>query len=712
MRKELDGITIEVGVRLIKLFFKYIYPYFPILSRSRMMSDNSHVEEILLTLPLSLKEAVYASSLSFMIYDDYLSAMLDVDLPSAQNLYRISWIAITHEIHTPHLSTLQSCLLLLQRDNVSRYVQGSPFQWSLVAWTVSLAQTLGLSTDCSTWRGLPLWEKRLRRRLWWASYVLDKWILLFSGLASHIRHDDFDVLPLTAADFATDPDETNMPRGALDITQHQSSHFYHLVELTRILSRINDTFFTVRSSKETASNILLTFELAKPIRSQLHSWRESFERFSTLQQNFSASRGQLDGNISLGLAYPVVTMLLFRALMRPLETSKGSAEDMILRESSRDSIRVGAEACCVEIVNCIELIQPSAWNAFWHKFSPNFFAMPSSFMMRLLVTSNSPSEIQRMNNLIDRWRWAMRTGGGNAGNAMMSLGLLRLDSDPKADRPTFFYIPILTGIRWKVWRSGVKHEITPALGMVEYLAPPVLGSDFVIRIEPLTAASFASFGTAIIPPTLPAACDISQAKTIPNHHITLNSKATVVNQGTAIKISPISPLINSYPSTTNSKPLVSLLSCFPRHDFLRSNQATRYIHIDVLERHSFSSQTFVPLSAYPTARYLIIVAPSVQSAERGIINPPDLSSMRAFLATPSQAVTYAPGTWHAPMTVLSSSELDLDPGTRRIDFVVTQFVDGTERDCEEVVMGDCTDWNNGEIETCRVFVVVDEERDE
>lgn len=367
MRKELDGITIEVGVRLVKLFFKYIYPYFPILSRSRMMSDNSHVEEILLTLPLSLKEAVYASSLSFMIYDDYLSAMLDVDLPSAQNLYRISWIAITHEIHTPHLSTLQSCLLLLQRDNVSRYVQGSPFQWSLVAWTVSLAQTLGLSTDCSTWRGLPLWEKRLRRRLWWASYVLDKWILLFSGLASHIRHDDFDVLPLTAADFATDPDETNMPRGALDITQHQSSHFYHLVELTRILSRINDTFFTVRSSKETASNILLTFELAKPIRSQLHSWRESFERFSTLQQNFSASRGQLDGNISLGLAYPVVTMLLFRDLMRPLETSKGSAEDMILRESSRDSIRVGAEACCVEIVNCIELIQPSAWNAFWHK---------------------------------------------------------------------------------------------------------------------------------------------------------------------------------------------------------------------------------------------------------------------------------------------------------------------------------------------------------
>jgi hypothetical protein len=48
-------------------------------------------------------------------------------------------------------------------------------------------------------------------------------------------------------------------------------------------------------------------------------------------------------------------------------------------------------------------------------------------MMRLLITSTSQSETEELNSLITRWRWALRTGGGNAGNAMMSLGLLRLN---------------------------------------------------------------------------------------------------------------------------------------------------------------------------------------------------------------------------------------------------------------------------------------------
>jgi hypothetical protein len=48
-------------------------------------------------------------------------------------------------------------------------------------------------------------------------------------------------------------------------------------------------------------------------------------------------------------------------------------------------------------------------------------------MMRLLITSTSPGETRELNRLVRRWRWTMRTGGGSAGNVLMSLGLLRLD---------------------------------------------------------------------------------------------------------------------------------------------------------------------------------------------------------------------------------------------------------------------------------------------
>lgn len=367
IRKELDRIGDDVGVRLIMLYFKHIYPYFPLLSRSRMFCHGRDVKGAVSSLPLSLKAALYASALPFMVYDDYLSTILDVDPPSAQALYRMVWTAITHEIHTPHLSTLQSCLLLLQRDNPDHFVQCSPFQLSLMAWTVGLAQTLALSTDCSTWRGIPAWEKRLRRRLWWATYVLDKWTLLTAGLTSHIKDDDFDVLPLTAADFVSDADGSIAQDSPSGNASYELPHFFHLVQLTTTLADIHCTFFTIKASTAVASDFGRTSGLAKSLRSRLYSWKGSFDRFHSLQQTNPESRIKLDGNASLGVAYFAVTILLFRAIMRPLESSHGSMDDVELRESSRESVRLGAKACCAEILDYLEQVPPGAWNAFWHK---------------------------------------------------------------------------------------------------------------------------------------------------------------------------------------------------------------------------------------------------------------------------------------------------------------------------------------------------------
>lgn len=47
--------------------------------------------------------------------------------------------------------------------------------------------------------------------------------------------------------------------------------------------------------------------------------------------------------------------------------------------------------------------------------------------MQLLVTSENETESADIHELVTRWRWAMRIGSGNAGNGLMSLGLLRLD---------------------------------------------------------------------------------------------------------------------------------------------------------------------------------------------------------------------------------------------------------------------------------------------
>jgi ureidoglycolate lyase len=65
--------------------------------------------------------------------------------------------------------------------------------------------------------------------------------------------------------------------------------------------------------------------------------------------------------------------------------------------------------------------------------------------------------------------------------------------------------------------------------------------------------------------------------------------------------------------------------------------------IQVLERHVYSAQFFVPLDV---AQYVVVVAPSASDGS------PDLAAARGFLAPPNVGVVYAPGTWHAGATVL------------------------------------------------------------
>lgn len=64
--------------------------------------------------------------------------------------------------------------------------------------------------------------------------------------------------------------------------------------------------------------------------------------------------------------------------------------------------------------------------------------------------------------------------------------------------------------------------------------------------------------------------------------------------------------------------------------------------IKVLERHEFSSQSFMPAQV---KTWMIVVAPSNQEGQ------PDLDHVQAFLADASQGITYRPNTWHHELTV-------------------------------------------------------------
>jgi len=69
----------------------------------------------------------------------------------------------------------------------------------------------------------------------------------------------------------------------------------------------------------------------------------------------------------------------------------------------------------------------------------------------------------------------------------------------------------------------------------------------------------------------------------------------------------------------------------------------RPLRSETMERHEFSSQTFIPVEV---GRWLIVVAP--HAAQGG----PDMAAARAFIADGGKGVTYRANTWHHGLTTL------------------------------------------------------------
>lgn len=153
-----------------------------------------------------------------------------------------------------------------------------------------------------------------------------------------------------------------------------------------------------------------------------------------------------------------------------------------------------------------------------------------------------------------------------------------------------------------------------------------------IRTEPLTPEAFAPFGQVLQTP---------------------RSGDTNMNQGTAVRIDRAAGLVN-----TRS-------SCPPNLAMVRALPQPMPLKLRLLERHPCSSQAFIPLQC---SRYLVVVAPTAKDGS------PEWSGLRAFVASPSQGINYAAGTWHHPFTALDASA----------DLAMLAWEDGTRHDCEEV----------------------------
>ena len=224
-------------------FIKYVFPALPVISRSQLgLTTSAHQLPDLAALskvPVHLLAAIYASAFPFVAYDDYLCVLNTYHASPVQSLWRMVYDLITEEIHSPRLAVLQAALLYIQQQPMddSRYTMAdTPFLWSFVGQIVGLACSLGVHIECRMW-GIPAWEKRLRRRLWWAVYAEDKWRSLLMGRPPYIHSAEWDVSELDEGDFLVGPRQ-----GFSTCSSDTDIPFRFQVNLARIAEEIQETF--------------------------------------------------------------------------------------------------------------------------------------------------------------------------------------------------------------------------------------------------------------------------------------------------------------------------------------------------------------------------------------------------------------------------------------------------------------------------------------
>lgn len=231
----IESLVGQHGPTLVRLYFKHVHPVLPVLSKVRFLRQYDADKT---KLPASLRGTLYALASVFEKKD----ASLRGPFPFQQHeLAHHATDSLQRELDSPNLAKLQASLLLLHfKPNHVDSIE-HPRTWTSTAQAVATAQMIGLHQDAERWSLAP-WEKRLRRKLWWATYVTDVWSAVCHGNPPHIYPASFNTSAVTMEDLRDGEDLPEDLQGMIDpvSARFQLSTGARFLELVKISKTVRD----------------------------------------------------------------------------------------------------------------------------------------------------------------------------------------------------------------------------------------------------------------------------------------------------------------------------------------------------------------------------------------------------------------------------------------------------------------------------------------
>jgi hypothetical protein len=389
---DIDATVDPHGPALIDIFFRNVHPSYPIIQKKVFLDRHRHGDK---QFNPPLLAAMYLLALAWW---DREPSLAQHQKPDMGRLEYIAITSLTIAMQRPKISAVQAGLLLLQRAKSST--------WTLTVQLVALGQDIGLHLDCSDW-SIPLWERRLRKRLAWALYMQDKWSALMHGRPSHIYDADWAVSQPGPEDFdesvrspGEDPPEPEIVKGR--------ALFMQMISLTSIMSEVCSIFYSQTAKAEYARAGRVATQLvlsrAKPVQIKLKEW---FTKLPPECKMDFFTPGQLSSTGYLHLGYFATEISIHRRIVQSLDPA--SADPYMLY-----ICRSAAKTRLISAMDFVNRLRPEHLDAFWYFASASNFALIGTFGALLMATSPAKEEAEFYNCRLREFKWTLAVSAKKA----------------------------------------------------------------------------------------------------------------------------------------------------------------------------------------------------------------------------------------------------------------------------------------------------------
>ncbi|KAI8285660.1 ncs1 nucleoside transporter family protein [Colletotrichum sp. SAR 10_98] len=376
----IEGLVGPYGPILVRLYFKHVHPVLPILSKGRFLRQYASDKT---KLPASLRGAVYALASVFEKKDPSLKG----PFPFQQHqLADYATDSLQRELDSPNLAKLQASLLLLHvKPNHVDSIE-HPRTWTSTAEAVAIAQMIGLHQDPERWSLAP-WEKRLRRKLWWVTYVTDVWSAVCHGNPPHIYPASFNTSAIAMEDLRSDEDLSE----DLQIMVDPISARFHV---------------------STGARFLELVKISKMVRDLI---------------DYSLTTGSSNNELApLHLAYHASQALLFRALMSPATNeAKSDPSSNLCRWFGTAVAEFQGFAKFMEEVTAEDL------QGFWGRHARSQLILCGNFIIFLFLQQPKSSDLQSAWSLVQTLRlslYRLESQADDVAKLLIRPVLLRIES--------------------------------------------------------------------------------------------------------------------------------------------------------------------------------------------------------------------------------------------------------------------------------------------